>query len=488
MQLDNHQLESPTGIRPLDTSTDYFPFFLYVLACLIIAIFLQPVLWGVPVSWGPATLIGLALGVLPVLFILAGAWEPNLPRSIFIASMLMTIGFGLGLFSPVLATLPSDWKPLKIWRSLLQPSTYAFNFPLLILSGALPLMALRSYFGVYLSRHPSRPKPVLSVEHLMLWTTLAACLLYYLRVPMQQLRLTIANVLVFLPGQLCIAAGTTVTLVIPTLRLAFQEKPNRWRWLVIVGATVVSSSLLSLLVNVALSGWLKFGNFSFEQSRVFVCLVTVFYTLGLWTLRASGLRWQHYSPPQDSPETARLAKADRMSGRLWTSAYVAVALITAAVSWHFKEARYSTIASLAALRQEYLKRGEDIAISEAAVLSLRLNSLQPNKLPASFLENGQRLILRNSDIRDDDLVHLSKIQSEFFFHLDLSYTQCTDKAFEHISKLKKLDSLDLSGTRITAQGLTAFLKQNPRISTVILEQMSLDDQQFKQIYNPNVRC
>ncbi|MFO0939232.1 MAG: hypothetical protein U0930_00550 [Pirellulales bacterium] len=227
MPLDDRHTESPSGIRPFDTSTGYLPFFLYVLACLIIAIFLEPILWGEPRSWGMATPVGLALGVLPVLFILAGAWERDLPRSIFIAVVLMTIGYGLGLFSPVLATLPTDWKPLQIWRSLLQPSTYAFNFPLLILSGALPLIALRSYFGVYLSRHPSRPKPVLGVEHLMLWTTIAACLLYYLRVPMQQLRLTITNVLVFLPGQLCIAAGTTVTLVLPTLRLAFHERPNR---------------------------------------------------------------------------------------------------------------------------------------------------------------------------------------------------------------------------------------------------------------------
>ncbi len=472
-----------------DSDLGCFPFFLYLLACLILALFIDPILWGAG-SGGQASgvvlLLALVLGALPTIFIVAGLWERNVARSVLVATMLMTVVYIVGVFSPVLATLPANWEIGRFWLQLIRPATFAFNFPLLVLCGAAPIWAIRSYFGVYLSRHTARPQPTLSLEHLLLWTAVFACVLFYLRVPMQQLRLSFWDLLGFLPGQLLVAAGTSVVIVLPAVRFAFDEREFRWRWPALFLIGLISFGLLSILVNLGLSRWLRFS-LSSNNILFFTCLANGMFCIGLWTLRSSGLRWKHFSVAIDSPEYEQQTRRDRISDRLWTSGYLVIAMLTGAVTSYLADANFAKITELVALRKQYLERGEDVAIEKANIRGLRLKSLQHEKLPPDFFEHGIKLVLKNSDVTDEDLELLSKIQSKFFRSLDLSHTQCTDDAFKHIAKLKSLSSLNLSGTKITMSGLSAFLDQHRNITSLTLEDMSIDDEQFKQIYKPWIR-
>jgi hypothetical protein len=461
-----------------------WPFGLFVLLCLSIAYNLSYLLRLT--GFNTAVLFGLGTGGLSLVAVLAGLCGRSFIRgiggaSLIAAAVFVTTSFGDYFF--YLQTYPDGYSRLMLVQTIKQ-ATHAFNIPLLVLALAAPMAMVRWKTRHYLSQVAAKPKPPVGVETLLLWTTIVACLLYYCRVPMEIHSIGAATLAIYLPGLIVISAASSVFVTLPSVRWPFLQKRRWWHWPATAATVIGGVLLLCILFNLVLSPWTKSAIRSIEELAVACVTASSLYLLGLWTLRASGFRWASNTPMNEA-YLVQLASEDRWIGRRWTAGFIGVAMLTTFAVALNQRFDADSQAKLTELSRRIADRGEAIMGSEQRIVGAALKSLTEKSVPLEILESSDlsSLYLTDSSITDDDLALLKRWPR--LWSVDLAGTDIGDEALKHLAGLK-LSSLNLSRTKVTAQGVARLLEEAPSISLLTLRGLQLTDDQLQLIYRPNI--
>jgi Leucine Rich repeat len=463
-----------------------WPFGLFVLMCLTIACYLNYLLEFAP-SFQTAILFGVSTGGLSVLAVVAGLCGRSFIRGIAVASLLAAAAFVTTLTSDYLHKLNTHPTELPAYelRYLIGQATHTFNVPVFVLALSAPMAIVRWKIRHYLSFDESKPKPPVGMETLLLWTTVSACLLYYCRVPMEIHSFGFAALAIYLPGLMAVSAAACAVVALPSVRWPFLQQQRWWHWPATTATAVAGTMLLCILFNLVLSQWTRGAFRSFQEVAVVCITATSLYLLGLLSLRLSGFRWVPNAPMSDAYRLG-LSNQDRWIGRRWTAAFVGVAILTTFTVAQNQKFEAETQTRLGDLSKKMVGRGEAIMAMEQEIVGACLDSLSEDRVSIEVLESRElrTLCLSGSSITNEDLALLKRWPN--LSHLDLSYTPIDDEALEYISGLR-LFSLNLSQTRVTANGLAKLLDEIPSISTLTLRGMQLSDDELKLIYRPGIR-
>jgi len=109
--------------------------------------------------------------------------------------------------------------------------------------------------------------------------------------------------------------------------------------------------------------------------------------------------------------------------------------------------------------------------------SIRVLDFESAKITPDLLgklpQNLQSIVLKNTGLRDADLVELDKLVGLRW--LDLSYNSLTDECIRHFLTAKKLEHLNLSATNISPQGIVQ-LSNLTHLKELLLYDTRVDDQ------------
>lgn len=458
------------------------PIALFVLLCLAIAFSLSMILeMAGHQRIGAAIMFGLSCGGLPMLAVIGGFCGRSLIRGLAISSILAASAFTF--------TFLGDFfrfrQGASTFANVMEPAYYAFNLPILALALVTPVSLARLKTKRYLSLSNAVAKPPFSLETLLQWTTVAACLLFFLRVPMEVFSFGISSLAVFLPGLMAICVAMSVIVVLPSAHWAFVAKQKWWHWLATAAMAGFGILFLCVLFNVLLTQWTRTALVTFGEVAI-VCLTALsIYLLGLISLRASGFRWQSYTTTSDALLVDQAGR-DRWISRIWTAVFIAFAIVTSLILAHRQRLMDDQDSKFVNLARSMSERGEAISGTNQGVRGGALKSLSPERIPKEILECKEliSLSLNNSDVRDQDLAMLRtwpQLRS-----IDLSDTQVGDEVFEHLESVDKLSFLNLSRTRVTAEGLARFVAKKSSLNGMYLQGLQLTDDQFQQIYQPSI--
>lgn len=457
-----------------------WPFGLFVLLCLTIAYYLPYF------GFNLALIFGLGSGGLAILAVLAGLCGRSFIRGIAGASLIAAAVFVTTFIGEYFAYLKAypDGSSTRIIIQYIKRSTHAFNIPLLVLALAAPMAMVRWKTRHYLSLGAAKPKPPFGVESLLLWTTITACLLYYCRVPMEIHSFGPAALAIYLPGLIAISAASSAIVALPSVRWPFLQKRRWWHWPATAAVAIVGVLLLCILFNLVLYQWTRRAISSIEELVVVCVAASSLHLLGLWSLRASGFRWVANAPMSDAYH-AKLASQDRWIDRRWTATFIGIAVLTTLAVALNQKLDADSLARLTELSRRIAGRGEAIYASEQRIIWASLKSLSEESVPIEILESNDlgSLYLTDGSISDDDLALLKRWPR--LVSLDLAGTDIGDEALKYLSSLK-LYSLNLSRTKVTAQGVAKLLEEIPSISMLSLRGLQLTDDQLKLIYRPNI--
>lgn len=192
------------------------PIALFAVLCLAIAFSLSMILeMAGHQRIGAAIMFGLSCGSLPMLAVIGGFCGRCLIRGLAISAILAVSVFTF--------TFLGDYFRFRqgssTFANTMEPAYYAFNLPILALALVTPIALARLKTKRYLSLSNAVAKPPFSLESLLQWTTVAACLLFFLRVPMEVFSFGISSLAVFLPGLMAICVAMSVIVVLFPLRI-----------------------------------------------------------------------------------------------------------------------------------------------------------------------------------------------------------------------------------------------------------------------------
>lgn len=425
---------------------------------------------------------GQAMGVGCVLTLIAGFCGQNAIRSIALASLLAVAIF---------LTLMYDMERTR-GQGRYSELFYSYNLPLMVFGAAIPLLAARAISGAVITRQKTVDfTRRLSVESLLQLTTVVACLIFYCRVPMQLHRLTVTQVLPYLPGLLAMATLASLITVLPSVRWAFQSRFNWARWLLLAVISGLGISVLCGGYSVLLGSWLGGGGgfrFGLIATLVSVACFLMLYLLGIVALRTSGYRWQKSSaaPAPSLPVGSDWPK--RRSGWIWTGGFLLAAVSTTlpiqALKRYEKNRFEESIQWLTRLRSD----GGDANWYESIISSVKVPSTNTRywideaiKLPHLY-----QISLAGTEVGDREVEQLIRNCPDLGI-IDLSDTNITDRTVELMETLSSLRSVNLSRTAASPAAIGKLLsKKGSVLYEVTLEDMQLSDEQFSSLFSPQV--
>jgi hypothetical protein len=264
---------------------------------------------------------GQTMGVSSVLALIAGLCGLHAIRSIAIASILAVV-----IFLTLMVDMLSD-QGFGRYSELF----YAYNLPLMVFGAAIPLLAARAVSGAVITRQSKVDVTRrLSVESLLQMTTVVACLMFFCRVPMLLHRLTLTQVLPYLPGLLAMSALASLITVLPSVRWTFQSRLNWLRWLLVIVISGLGVSILCGAYSVLLGSWMGGGGFSFGPIGMMVSVIffMALYLPGIIALRASGYLWQKPLVASDQKLSDSSEWSQRRTEWLWTGGFLLAAAST----------------------------------------------------------------------------------------------------------------------------------------------------------------
>lgn len=424
---------------------------------------------------------GQTMGVSSVLALIAGLCGLHAIRSIAIASILAVAIFLTLMFDMLNAQRLGRYSELF----------YAYNLPLMFFGAAIPLLVARAVSGAVITRQSKVDVTRrLSVESLLQLTTVVACLMIFCRVPMQLHRLTIAQVLPYLPGLLAMSALASLITVLPSVRWAFQSRFNWLRWILVVVISGLGISILCGAYSVLLGSWMGGGVFSFGPIGILVSVLffMALYMTGIIALRASGYRWQKPKVACDRSFSESSDWSQRRTGWLWTGGFLLVAASTILPIQALK--RYEKIRFQESIQWLTQLRVDGGAGSwyEGNIGAVRI----PDKNTAYWFDEIKKnsmlgvVSFAGTDVGDEEIQQAIE-QFPYLSWIDLSDTKITDRTVELLETAKYLNSVALSRTQVSADAIAKLLSNSRlRIQSVTLEDMQLNDEQFASLFSPQV--
>jgi len=141
------------------------------------------------------------------------------------------------------------------------------------------------------------------------------------------------------------------------------------------------------------------------------------------------------------------------------------------------ESVIAAVSSLPTLRQVSFKEAKlpyvsDFSASHSLVdLDFESAQIKPG-LAAHLPPNLQRLVLKNTEMKDSDAIGLEHLPN--LRHLDLGFNVLSDACISHLIPLKNLQYLALSGNKISSPGV-AKLQDLPQLRELVLFKTPIDD-------------
>jgi hypothetical protein len=381
---------------------------------------------------------------------------------------------------------------MTLWQSFtsytLPQLAFCFNLPFILLGASLPLIAFRWLGGWQLSQNPnSAIRSPVQVEGMFYAVTCAACVVFFCRVPMELLELPL-RVMVYIPGIALLTGATTLIMVLPTIRWAFTDRPTLRQWLNVSANAAIGAGLLFPLFAIALGDWLALGVLppgGFILAGLYSAAgALVIYLLGVLSLRKCGFRWLPRVKPTaainheaniDEELAQSAASRQPQFARKWVAGYLAFAVLTAVIVNNVRATRMLQEEKVAQ-RVAQIKAAGGEAFAYGRVISgLRLppDFTDDRLAELSDMKQLGSLTLSDTQITDQSIAQLRQFPN--LSYLDLSGTRVTDQGLLNLHSLKRLASIDLSRLFVSAQAVTELLEQLPRVNTVSLADLGLND-------------
>jgi hypothetical protein len=221
---------------------------------------------------------------------------------------------------------------------------------------------------------------------------------------------------------------------------------------------------------------------------VMVAAVACGYGAHLWRQKERERRAESFL----SSRSVGMSRTTSWQPPRWLGQWIGSDLFTRVESvqiWHFQDEWMPYVADLRHVRGVHIKGGAltDAGIAHLSSLSKISDLYVDAPLGDELLENLrqcqlQRLVLRNTDIRGDGLVHLDRSRLKI---LALDRSPIADEGLRQVGQMKQLRALFINAIEAGEEGLSQ-LRQLDQLETLCLINLPLADEAFAHL-PPNVQ-
>ena len=335
-----------------------------------------------------------------------------------------------------------------------------FFLPLVCLASSIAGLTMRLVFGWCLTAAPmdfTPRQPIRLIDFFLVMTTLA-CLFAMFRIPLIVWNSSQSN---FVGGLVYVAVVFSLcNLVtgIPCTYVAFRAQSPFHGFLRAFGVSLVAPGVIGIILGLGTGSVSMYLRIALSTGGVMGLTVS----LGLWSLRCSGVRLLHYPPKTllgsrmetESDGSDSIAKPRRNSHFVWTVWVASFAIVSSVSTSYLVSWRESTEKRTAQLQQELSATNSTMSIRDWRAVELNLGPNAPAITLESFPYSTQieSLSIAHSNLSNTVIDSIDKFGS--LKSLDLSYSDLDEDGLKRLAKSSrwpKLKRLSIAGTKITPQ-------------------------------------
>ncbi len=437
-------------------------YFLLVMALAIVIEWMEQQLSWKFAGWNYAIFnglrVGLIFGLASWLAVVGGLWGRCWLIGVWLASLLAAMLMMVYLVSENMGQALSD---------LLINASGLCMIPLIVLGISLPMLALRFIWG-WQFVHSANIKPLLrsplGLEEIMLGTTTVAAVLFLTRVPQSLWELPMH---VFL-AQLSIANAMLVTVSLMSalpIFVCFVQLRSPWKRGLLAwwGSSVLTATVYGIFGVQMNDGNWNDAVFWIELGIV-GGMTGIIFSYGLMALTWSGYQVAKSVKridlqPEDAEEFERNTATARREHRYWVSATLAVSVLSSFTLIGVSSFRYYQDQRLAKIARQLQPSDGRIVTKDRQIVELVLGKIATDGNLEDYAQHEELrvLSLAESQVTDVGLAKLKKLFPNLAY-LDLSGTKITSDGLEHLLKLPFLTSLSLAGTELEIAEINHFLR------------------------------
>lgn len=423
----------------------------------------------------PLVLVGIVIGYSTFLAAWAGLCFRSLWTGIAAASLMLIAAFATYIYFASRTT-----------QEFVRGIVYACSFPSLVVCGITPLFLVR-WWGRRLSPNSVNESPVVwSLESVFHWTSLIACTLYLVRIPILVSEGKWQGLAVFLGTIAVSACVASLFVVVPSACFLFRKQTSLASWLF---ALLLTTALVALLVPIAIVIMFGWRSLSLENSKdlavSITCSMGIYYS-GLLALHWRGYRWIHVkSQMTESQNTGE--EAHRFYVRLTTVAFIGFAILVKSGLDRHERTQRNLAAGRMSLFREFRAMGADVGLTSDRKTINRL-TLSDSNFEGVLPKLPKPIQLSTVKLEGMSPTQLEIVISSIDHCSGWTLEKCelTEATFSALDRFQGVHSLHLVHCRFPIEPLAKTLRSTS-LRTVEIADSGLTDEQFDLIYQPSIR-
>jgi hypothetical protein len=343
-----------------------------------------------------------------------------------------------------------------------------FFLPLVCLVTSIAGLTMRIVRGWCLTAAPmdyTPRQPIRLIDFFFVMTTLA-CLFGMFRIPLILWNSNQNNTVGGLAYVAVVFSLCNLVIGIPCTYVAFRARRPFHGFLCSLGVSLVAPGVICIIIGLGTGSVPMYLRIALSTGGILGLTVS----LGLWSLRCSGIRLLHYptktalaaTTEPESDGTDSIARPRRSAHFVWTAWFASFAIVCSLSTSFLVSWRESTEKRTAQLQQELSATNSTMSIRDWRAVELNLGPSAPTKTLESFPYSSQieSLSIAHTNLSNTVIDSIDKFGS--LKSLDLSYSDLDEDGLKRLAKSSrwpKLKRLSIAGTKITPQMFTLL----PRI-------------------------
>ena len=453
-----------TVLEPKFVQVRWWPITL-VVACLLafnLAFLLLGRFIGLPSF--QMVMFGLILGQGIFASIISGLGGQSWLKGLLLATGFVAIVIGLVVFGQIMMMVLHF--PMNITFSFSNSSQSTdvtlglFFLPLVCLATSIAGLTMRIVRGWCLTAAPmdfTPRKPIRLIDFFLVMTTLA-CLFGMFRIPLILWNTNQNNIVGGLAYVAVVFSLCNLVIGIPCTYVAFRARRPFYGFLRAFGVSLGVSLVIGIIIGLGTGSVPMYLRISLSTGGILGLTVS----LGLWSLRCSGVRLLHYPPKTllgsrmetESDGSDSIASPRRNSHFVWTAWLTSFAIVSSVSTSYLISWRENTEKRTAQLQQELSATNSTMSIRDWRAVGLKLGPNSSAKTLESFPYPTQieSLSIAHSSLSNTVIDSIDKFGS--LKSLDLSYSDLDEDGLKRLAKSSrwpKLKRLSIAGTKITPQ-------------------------------------
>lgn len=412
--------------------------------------------------------VGSVFGQMLLNSLIGGCFGRSWLKGVLVATILSMSGFAVGISGAMWDQIVS-----RTWSDVWWPEFCILALaPLLTLAGSAPMLGMRQMCGWTLTtvEFQEVPRSRSSLEDILSVTVVTASFLMFaqlfMRFGIQGQRDGVRQLLI---ATVCFSLYSLFALL-PATWLAFRQE--RWT-LRLIGW--LGLCLVGFVAIVVLNWNVNPDDFSSRDCLyVFLAITGIFATAasGFTILRFDGVRLTSFGESRASPNPEA-----RRNLRILTACVFSIAVVVN-VSLSALEAQFRrTEAMQDAMARDLMANGGKLVTSNRRIMELAVGKNANDEVVRKYLDHNRNILklsLADSQITNAFVNHLSTVPLQ---SLDLSGTRITD---EFLDSLRPLNRLSLARTQISPKAVASYLgNQHWRMKELDLTDLKLTDENLE---------